>query len=397
MLLAGTMCEHSCRRWRNSPESHPRTRNHPPIPPVGAKYMANIALSILSGGISRAVEDGRVVRALMVIVTLCMSLFILYQLAPFFDPNASLSRATISPEYRDAQSKAAAGVTKRGDKATSQFEYPASELTNAVIQVEANGGENRLEYAQSVKSIRIRPDRVILWTGTIAVLIAIFMVLLPSISRLREDPFEATIRRVERVNREAAQKEPTTTPKLTPIDLFATEVDSAARRADALFIRSTLLLAGGIIMAFIGVGIFYVTLPETKGDQTLLLYWPKVVRPTGVLIFVEAISWFLLRQYRALVEDYKWFYRLYLKRANYLAALRILDTKNVRAEDAFVAVSLIREDYSGRLRAGETTESIETLKLPEESPITEALRAFSSIKDKIKPEKPKGKSEKDGA
>jgi hypothetical protein len=183
--------------------------------------------------------------------------------------------------------------------------------------------------------------------------------------------------------------------KLTPVDLFAGEVEAAANRADGLFSRSTLLLAGGIIMAFIGVGIFYVTLPETKGDETLTSYWPKVVRPTGVLIFVEAIAWFLLRQYRALVEDYKWFYRLYLKRANYLAAIRILGVENVRPEDTFVAVSLIQEDYSGRLKSGETTESLELLKLPEDSPVTEALRAFSAIKERVKSEKAKDSSEKE--
>jgi hypothetical protein len=98
-----------------------------------------------------------------------------------------------------------------------------------------------------------------------------------------------------------------------------------------------------------------------------------------------------------LVEDYKWFYRLYLKRSNYLAASRILSVEKVRPEDLFIAVSLVQEDYSGRLKAGETTETIETLKLPEDSPVSEALRALSFLKERAKPEKPKDGAEKSGA
>jgi len=180
---------------------------------------------------------------------------------------------------------------------------------------------------------------------------------------------------------------PQITPQasLTPVDLFAQEVAVAANRADALFGRSTLLLAGGIVMSFIGVSIFYVTLPDTQ-NEPILTYLSKVVRPTGVLIFVEAIAWFLLRQYRALVEDYKWFYRLYLKRANYLAALRILQKDPVRAEDAFVAISLVQEDMSGRLKKGETTESLEAIKIPEDSPVTEILRTFAAFQTTVKKE-----------
>jgi hypothetical protein len=123
-------------------------------------------------------------------------------------------------------------------------------------------------------------------------------------------------------------------------------------------------------------------------------YWPKIVRPTGVLIFVESIAWFLLRQYRALVEDYKWFYRLYLKRANYLAALRILSPNTMRPEEVFVAVSLIQEDLSRRLKSVETIESIEKLKPPEESPVTEILRMLTNVKDKAKVKNPKSTVDK---
>src|SRR5262249_54823982 len=139
--------------------------------------------------------------------------------------------------------------------------------------------------------------------------------------------------------------------------------------------RSTILLGGGIVMAFVGVALFYITLPtsvsttqsrdaflyydlqsqinylrrqnedlrsrskpdrddasrrlddsspfrgtdEAKENQWLL-FASRSLRPTGMLIFMEGIAWFLLRQYRVLIEEYKAFLRVYLKRSSYLIA-----------------------------------------------------------------------------
>ena len=60
----------------------------------------------------------------------------------------------------------------------------------------------------------------------------------------------------------------------------------------------------------------------TKTPFDIWTYLTFSIRPAGALIFIEAIAWFLLRQYRALIEDYKIFHRMYLKRANYLIAYR---------------------------------------------------------------------------
>ena len=142
-------------------------------------------------------------------------------------------------------------------------------------------------------------------------------------------------------------------------------------------------------MSFIGVAIFYVTLPEASKDEQASEFLLHAMRPTGVLVFLESISWFLLRQYRALIEDYKWFHRLYIKRANYLAAICILDRPKPRPEDMFLAAALVREDLSGKLSKGETTESIEKLKVPEESPVTEILHAASTFNKQNKSAKSK--------
>jgi hypothetical protein len=136
------------------------------------------------------------------------------------------------------------------------------------------------------------------------------------------------------------------------------------------------MLVGGIIMAFVGVTIFYVALPQFQLGEDRWTYLEKGIRPTGMLIFVEEIAWFLLRQYRALIEDYKAFHRLYLKRANYLIALKTLCLPEVSAAQIFLAASIMSEDLTGRLKAGETTEHIEGVKAIEPNPVFTLFQAL---------------------
>lgn len=347
-------------------------------------------------GTFEIVARARAIRILVWIAAIAVPIYFVYELAPLLDREATVARALSSSAYRSAEKEALESIKAPGDKKLTYFEYPASELTTVSIEIGATGEEKGPQARHLSTQVKVRPDRLILWVGTFAVLVAVMSTLLPNLASLRIGPLSMNL--PGKLGGELVAQAPAKeVSSMSPVELFARDVESAGRRADALFARSTLLLSGGIIMAFIGVAIFYVTLPETKGEETLATYWPKVVRPTGVLVFVEAIAWFLLRQYRSLVEDYKWFYRLYLKRSNFLAASRVLGVEKVRPEDLFIAVSLVQEDYSGRLRAGETTEALESLKLPEDGPVSEALKALSLLRDKPKPEKAKDGTEKSGA
>jgi hypothetical protein len=108
------------------------------------------------------------------------------------------------------------------------------------------------------------------------------------------------------------------------------------------------------------------------------VYLRSAIRPTGVLIFLEAIAWFLLRQHRAFVEDYKWFHRVYIKRVNYLAAAELLKRSAVSKENFFLATALVREDFLERLKDGETTESLEKHKMQEDGLVREILAVIEA-------------------
>jgi hypothetical protein len=173
-------------------------------------------------------------------------------------------------------------------------------------------------------------------------------------------------------------------------EVLAASVLGAEKRAEVLFSRSTLLLAGGILMAFIGVLVFYITLPDfsygshnvliegssnrvsiedTKNSTVLSHYLLRAIRPMGVLMFLEAIAWFLLRQYRELIEDYKVFHRVYLRRMNLLAAYKVSCNGNRGPEELFLAAALLEDDLSGKLKKDETTENLERIKINDPNPV----------------------------
>jgi len=141
------------------------------------------------------------------------------------------------------------------------------------------------------------------------------------------------------------------------------------------------LLAGGVIMAFVGVGVFFISLTDPVTTPTVS-FGPLLIQPapnnapatilgfsssqivqsfksTAMLIFIEAIAWFLLRQYRALIEDYKSFYRYYMRRANYLIALKLVTEPAGQSLQTRFVETLLGEELSGRLQQGQTTEGLE--------------------------------------
>lgn len=95
--------------------------------------------------------------------------------------------------------------------------------------------------------------------------------------------------------------------------------------ANRLFARSTMLLVTGIIMAFMGIGVFYFSLPDADfANSSVEQYVLSIIRPIFILLFIEAVSWFLLKQYRALLSDYKEFNDVCVRRANYKMSYDLL-------------------------------------------------------------------------
>jgi hypothetical protein len=210
------------------------------------------------------------------------------------------------------------------------------------------------------------------------------------------------------------------------------DVQRTFDRADALFARSSLMLISGILVAFVGVVVFafltsgnYI---ETRTDLPVFVggssgssikeyrgyLWQSAeisilrsiagnFRYAIIFIFLESIAWFLLKQYRALIEDYKAFYRIYLRRQNYLSSYLILRGRNFAdAAEILVSASMLQEDLSGRLPKGEELESRLQLEFAERSPFSSAANFIERMANVAqsawggKSEKKKGEGPNEG-
>jgi hypothetical protein len=307
----------------------------------------------------------------------------------------------------------------------TDLNVPINPLVEGTIQLHINWNDKGEAFINSIEMVneRFRYENIILLWGLCLGTIIALAAARPS----RASPPISQ-------NTEAGPKE-TPSPKkdLTAAEsTLSTDVATAATRAADIYRRATFLLAGGILMAFIGISVFAViNLPTEYSDSffrtTLELrlrdqlselqhgYIPaevaseieelrrllggtptpsnpypliisRAIRPFGMLIFIEGIAWFLLRQYRSLIEDYKTFVRIHLKRSNYLIALQAASTAQKDTLLADLIRVMLNEDLTGRLSKDQTTESLEAFKNAEKSPLIEALIQLTGVLREIKPE-----------
>ena len=333
-----------------------------------------------------------------ILAALISAVALLYGLSPTFDREATARSVESSETFRTFADKLRSEALKAGEDREGTLEADQTLFTKVQIRMLAefanlSGTGGHVKTATSA-SVVVRYDRIFLFLGTAAIFVFTAFALFPARTvQISPHIYNPAFVGYPDLKSSTESEGPKAPPSAT--DVLQSEVVATGKRAEELFSRSTLLLAGGVIMAFIGVGIFYVTLPDATAiaykDDTGMIwaYLRTALRPTGVLIFLEAIAWFLLRQYRTLIEDYKWFYRVYVKRANYLAATRLLAEKEVTKEQFFLATCLVNEDLSGLLKSGETTESLERLRMPEDSPVKEILSAIEAMYKDTKDKAPK--------
>jgi hypothetical protein len=110
-------------------------------------------------------------------------------------------------------------------------------------------------------------------------------------------------------------------------------------------------------------------------------------RSFALFLALEAIAWFLLRQYRFAITDFKQLFRMHAKRQGYYLAFKVSQAGGPGADAAVIAVaaSMLQEDLSGRLAKDQTTEDFMERTLVESNPITDL---WSKLVDRLTPSKP---------
>jgi hypothetical protein len=110
---------------------------------------------------------------------------------------------------------------------------------------------------------------------------------------------------------------------------FEINLKKSQRVADKIYARGGAYLLIGCLIAFAGVLFFYfqtVALPISNGTMSysrlLLEYLPRL----GTLIFVEAIAFFFLRQYRRTMDEFRYYDSIKRQRENQLAVFKLVVT-----------------------------------------------------------------------
>ena len=148
----------------------------------------------------------------------------------------------------------------------------------------------------------------------------------------------------------------------------------ASEKAKELYSRSTLMLVTGLVMALIGVIVFYFTLSPAD-EFEYKTYLIQSIRPTLMLLFIETVAWFLIRQYRFLIEDYKIFHKLYLKRSNLYITFKTLNKHDKEKDlDLLFCTALLNDDLYGKISKDDTTEQLENIKLIDSNPVVDIAK-----------------------
>jgi len=145
-------------------------------------------------------------------------------------------------------------------------------------------------------------------------------------------------------------------------ELFSLYATSSRNLSQGLFNRSGVYLLVGVIVAFSGLGFFYIeTLKPTTylGVDLVIALAPKF----GILFFIELVAFFFLRQYRSAMDEFRYYEAVKRKREETLALIQLLHARGKELD----VVDLVKAGFffsDGKiLNKDQSTEIIEARKL----------------------------------
>ncbi|WP_053149953.1 hypothetical protein [Pseudomonas protegens] len=149
---------------------------------------------------------------------------------------------------------------------------------------------------------------------------------------------------------------------LSAVELLSRYVTSSRALSKGLYNRAGVYLLVGVIVAFSGLVFFYMATSIPVGYQGLdlaVVMLPKF----GILLFMELVAFFFLRQYRSAMDEFRYYEAIKRKREETLAIIQLLAW---RSKD-FDALELVKGGFffsDGKvLNKDQSTEIIEARKL----------------------------------
>ncbi|MGV3597530.1 MAG: hypothetical protein ACO1PI_06645 [Bacteroidota bacterium] len=155
--------------------------------------------------------------------------------------------------------------------------------------------------------------------------------------------------------------------------------------SDKIYNRSGAYLLVGCLIAFIGIVVFYSPLfntPVSQSDigQKLIDYLPRF----GALFFIEFIAFFFLKQYRIMLEEYRYYEAIKRHRQHQNSIIELIEKYKSDPELLKIVLEKFSNPTSNKLASGETTEILETQKI-----LNQEVDVFTKLTELVKEVKSK--------
>lgn len=139
-------------------------------------------------------------------------------------------------------------------------------------------------------------------------------------------------------------------------------VTSSTLLSKDIYSRGSVYLLFGVLFSIVGLLFFYFQIHSLKFDENVVKTLITMAPNFGVLIFLEFISFFFLKQYRASMDDFRYYEAIKRSREETLAVIKLLAISDESRDYLTILESLNFSSAVGKLEAGQTTEFIETQK-----------------------------------
>lgn len=150
-----------------------------------------------------------------------------------------------------------------------------------------------------------------------------------------------------------------------PARLFAYYAFSSRKLSQSIYSRAGVYLLVGVGVAFSGLMFFYLLTSHSFTTKPAdVVEWLGLVAPRfGILLFIELIAFFFLRQYRSAMDEFRYYEAIKRNREETLVLIRMaidsegpIDIMNIVKSNAFFS-------KAGILAKDEKSEIIESRKL----------------------------------
>jgi hypothetical protein len=151
---------------------------------------------------------------------------------------------------------------------------------------------------------------------------------------------------------------------LTPEAVLAESAANASIIASRMERRINTHLILGLFIGLVGLGVWFLSFnfpPSFEPESYEKLLREMLPRLT-ILIFIELLAGFFLRQYRIGVEDFKYFLDVQRRLAGRHVAFLLVQSLNDQAATKTFVDALLSQQSDTRLAANETTTTLEAAK-----------------------------------